>query len=214
VARARLVAGLVLVMAPWAFGLAADAPPILQITIEPIRPGKEAEYGSIEEDLATLCARLGCPNRYLALLSVDAPREVWWLVAYESQAEVERVAAGYANNQPLLDAMSVLTAKKDGLAEAPTERWTKHRADLSDAAPWQIGATRFVVIATSAARGGAIFETADEQRFAIAGAETGAAATEAAARLGPSARTFEVRPTWSQPAEEWTMANPDLWMAR
>jgi hypothetical protein len=113
----------------------------------------------------------------------------------------------------LLDAMSALTARKNGVAEAPTERWTRLRADLSDAAPWQLGTTRFAVIATLAARRGAVFESADEQRFTIAAAETRAAAAELAARLGPGARVFEVRPSWSRPAKEWAAANPDLWTA-
>jgi hypothetical protein len=192
---------------------AAEPPPILQITIEEILPGKETEYGAIEEDLAQLCATRGCPNSYLALLSHAAPREVWWFVSYGSQAEVERVAASYASNQPLLDAMRALAAKKNGIATRPSEHWTKLNADLSDAAPWRIGTTRFAVIAT-VARGGAVFETADQRRFTIVSADTLAEAAETAVRLGQNARVFEIRPSWSQPAKEWTTARPDLWIAQ
>jgi hypothetical protein len=192
--------------------LAEDAPPIVQITIERIEPGKESEYDAIEEELANVCARLGCPNSYLALLSVDAPKEVWWFVSYSSDAEVARVAAAYASNQPLLDALRVGAAKKSGIAAAPSEHMTKHRPDLSDGSPWRIGTTRFAAIAPTVGTG-AVFESADETRFTIAAASTRAAAAKAAARLGPSARVFEVRPTWSRPAREWTAANAELWGA-
>jgi hypothetical protein len=209
--RAELFAGLSLALAPNVLASAAEPPPILQITIEPIRPGKEAEYGAIEVELAALCARQRCPNSYLALLSLDAPKQVYWLVSYESQADVERVAAGYADNQPLLDGMRALAAKKTGIADATTEIWTKLRADSSDDVPWQIGATRFAVIATETARGGAVFETSAGRRFVIAAVETSAAAAEVAGRMGASARVFEVRASWSLPSADWRAANPDLW---
>jgi hypothetical protein len=206
--------GLVLAMAHSTQAFTAETPPLLQITIEPIRPGKEAEYGAIEEELALLCARLGCPNSYLALLSLDTPKETWWLVSYASQADVERVAAGYTGNQPLLDGLRALAAKKIGIADAPTEHWTKPSADSSAAGPWQIGATRFAVIATEGGSGFTVFETSDGRRFVVAGAETGAAAAVVATRLGSSARVFEVRVSWSRPAQEWTAANPELWAGR
>jgi hypothetical protein len=190
-----------------------SVPPILQITVERLRSGRELEYGAIEEDLAEVCARLGCPNSYLALLSVDEPKEVWWLVSYASQADVARVAEGYASNQPLLDAMRALTAKKAGIAETTAEHKTVHRADLSDTAAWRIGATRFAAIAPKAAAG-AVFESTPAQRFTIVAADTRTEAAEAAARLGPDARIFEVRPTWSRPATNWAVANPALWESR
>jgi hypothetical protein len=68
----------------------------------------------------------------------------------------------------------------------------------------------FVVIATEGSRG-AVFETSDAGRFAITAVDSLAAAVEVAARLGPSARVFEVRPSWSRPSLEWTAANPGLW---
>jgi hypothetical protein len=212
--RAHLVAGLALAMAPSIPAVAAEPPAILQITIEPIRPGREAEYGAIEEELAALCSRLGCPNSYLALLSLDTPKEVWWLVGYESQADVERVAAAYAGNQALLDGMRALAAQKIGIADATTEYWVKQSADSRAAVPWQIGATRFAVIGAEGGRGGTGFETSDGRRFVLAAAKTGAAAAEVAVRLGSSARVFEVRTSWSRPAQEWTAANPELWAGR
>src|SRR5262245_42369366 len=80
---------------------AADqiAPPILQIVREKLHAGVKAEYGRIEEELLYACRTLRAPNRYLALVDAD---EVWWLNMYGSQAEVDRVAAGYAANTALM----------------------------------------------------------------------------------------------------------------
>src|SRR5690606_28315617 len=52
----------------------------------------EARYGALEECMAEACGRLGCPNAYLALESVDGPKEVWWIVDYADDAD--RVVIG------------------------------------------------------------------------------------------------------------------------
>jgi hypothetical protein len=198
-----------LLMAITAFSEAFAQPSILQITLERIEPGRESEYGRIEEQLKQTCVRMGCPNAYLALESVSAPKEVWWLVMYESQADVERVAAAYAANEPLLKEMAALAALKKGLAAAPIEHMTKR---LGAAAAWRVGAEPFAVIATAVeAPGVAAFESADGARFAIVAAATRADADSVAARLGAGAGVFAVRPEWSKPDEAWAAANPRLW---
>ena len=76
-----------------AMSLSAQSPPqLLQVVQERLNVDAEQAYGKIEEELARFCARMNCPNSYLALASVTLPREVWWLNAYASQADVDRVA--------------------------------------------------------------------------------------------------------------------------
>ena len=193
---------------------AQDPPPILQITIERIRPGGEAEYGVIEERLAEVCARLGCPNSYLALFSVGEPKEVWWFVMYPSQADIDRVAQAYEQNEPLLNAMRELAALKQDVTDDPIAYFANYRADAGAESVWRVGVEQFVVIATAPDASGAVFEAADGTRFAIASAATLADANTAAAKLGSTARVFEVRPTWSKPDDAWTAANPKLWTRR
>ena len=194
---------------------AQEPPPILQITIERIRPGGEAEYGVIEERLAEVCARLRCPNSYLALLSVGEPKEVWWFVMYPSQAEIDRVAQAYEQNEPLLKAMRELAALKQDITDEPIAHFANYRADASAESVWRVGVEQFAVIATAPdGAAGAVFEAPDGTRFAIASAATLADANTAAARLGSTARVFEVRPTWSKPDDAWTAANPKLWAAQ
>ena len=87
---------------------ARSPPPLLQIVQERLNPGAEPAYGKIEEQLAALCARMNAPNRYLALASLTLPTEVWWLNAYASPADVDRIAEAYARNTELMTAMREL----------------------------------------------------------------------------------------------------------
>jgi hypothetical protein len=189
------------------------SPAILQITIERIHAGNEARYGQLEERMAASCLRLGCPNSYLALESVRAPKEVWWFVEYATDAEVERVRQAYEKNPQLLTALADLAALKKGITDMPVEHMTKRRGDLSIAAPWRIGSEPFVAIATEAAAG-SVFESAEHAMFTVLSAASLVDADAVAAKLGPSARVFRVQPSWSRPAEVWVAANPELWQTR
>ena len=189
------------------------APAILQITIERVNTGAEARYGELEERMAETCIRFGCPNSYLALESVDPPREVWWFVEYATDAEVERVRRAYEQNRPLLSALTDLAALKEDLTGVPVEHMTNYRADLSVGASWRVGSEPFVAIVTETASG-SVFESAEHAMFTVVSASSLAEANAVAAELGLNARIFHVRPSWSRPAELWVAANPDLWQMR
>jgi hypothetical protein len=64
------------------------SPAVLQIRIERIKAGNEQRYDAIEREVAALCRRLNCPNAYLALESLTSPKEVYWLTAYRTEADV------------------------------------------------------------------------------------------------------------------------------
>ena len=193
---------------------AADRPPaILQITIERVHAGGEARYGELEERMAETCVRLECPNGYLALESVAAPKEVWWFVEYATDAEVERIRHAYEQSPLLLTALAELAALKKDITDTPAEHMTKHRADLSIAATWRVGSEPFVAIAT-AATSGSVFESKEHAMFTVVSAASRVEADAVAVTLGPSARVFRVRPSWSRPAESWVAANPELWDTR
>jgi hypothetical protein len=191
---------------------AQQPPAILQITIERLEPGREAQYADVEQRLLEVCTRLGCPNAYLALESVAAPKEVWWLIMYESAAEVERVGNAYAANQPLLDSMRELQALKTGISAVTGEHMTKLQVDSGDASPWRVASEPFAVIATTTDGGrGTVFAAPDGTRFSLVSAPTRVAAEVAAAELGENAKVFEARPEWSKPEIDWIAANPELW---
>ncbi len=193
---------------------AQPLPALLQIVQERIHPGAEQAYGVVEEQLANLCARTRCPNRYLALVSAAAPKEVWWLNTYSSPADVERITEAYARNPALTAAMREIARGKKGLTSEPVERMLTLRADFSDGSPWRIGEQRFAVVLetqTPVRGAGAVFEERGNRAFVFAAAADGAEAERAVSRLGPGARVFEVQPRWSFPREFWVERNPALW---
>src|SRR5205823_7751783 len=109
----------------WLFGallVAHERPPkILQIYRDFLKPGQEGAFKAIEEDAARICASLNCPNAHLAMESLTPPKEVWWLTPYESDADKERVANGYATNPQLTAALSSIPKRKDGVVGMPID---------------------------------------------------------------------------------------------
>lgn len=202
--------------------LAAQEPPaLLQITIETIKPGSEAQYGAIEERLAEMCARRGCPNDYLALESTTTPTQVWWFTMYATQADIARIALAYERDADLLRELRELSNLKRELTDAPVNHLAAHQPELGDASRWRIGELRFAAVAVTAAgsapgsRIGTVFDEPEGgSRFTVIGAATRAEADAAAASLGTDALVFEVRPSWSKPAAAWVGANPELWARR
>ena len=195
--------------------LPAQSPPaLLQIVQERLNPGAEQAYGEVEEQLAHLCARMNCPNRYLALASETLPREVWWLNTYGSQADVDHVAQAYAQNTALTKAMLELAQRRKGLTSEPIDRMTAFRKDLSDGSGWRIGELRFAVVlemGAPAKAAGSVFQVPDGRAFAFTAASSRTEADRLAAALGSDARVFEVRPQWSFPYDDWGSRNPELW---
>ena len=191
--------------------LPAQVPPaVLQITIERVQAGGEARYGELEERMAETCARLGCPNAYLALESVAGPKEVWWFVEYADEADVARVARAYAENAPLLAALTELAALKKDITDPAVEHMTRLRGDAAEAPAWRVGLEPFVVIAPRAAVG-AVFESSEHAIFTILAALSSTEAARAAAELGAGARILSVQPAWSRPKDEWVDASPEIW---
>jgi len=192
-----------------------QSPPLLlQIVIERLRAGVEHNYGRIEEELLDTCRRLGAPNRYLAMVSINRLTEVWWLNTYDSQAAVARVAEAYAMNTALLTALRELSAKKNGMTDPPLEQMTQFRGDLSSADPWRIGELQYAVVRelhAPAKSVGAVFQSPDGRAFVLIAASDLNIAQQQSERLGKGARIFEVQPKWSLPQETWVSLNPRLW---
>jgi len=192
-----------------------QSPPLLlQIVIERLQAGFEHDYGRIEEELLDTCRRLGAPNRYLAMVSINRPTEVWWLNTYDSQAAVARVAETYATNTALLIALRGLSAKKNAMTDPPLEQMTQLRGDLSSADPWRIGELQYAVVRelhAPAKSVGAVFQSPDGRALVLIAASDLTNAHQQAERLGEGARIFEVQPKWSLPQETWVSLTPRLW---
>jgi len=197
--------------------LAQERPPtILQIYRDTVKPGREAAFKAVEEDAARICAELRFPHSHLAIESLSGPTEVWWLNAFESEEDRQRVADDYGKNPALKAALEGITRRKEGLTEAPVNVYASHRADLSRGASWRVAGARFFVVTISAGDSrmeGAVFEAPDGTRFVFRPFATRPQADAVAAAAGPDTRVFAVRPCWGMPAPEWIAADPVFWKA-
>ncbi len=194
--------------------LEGQAPPaVLQITIERIKPANEARYDAIEREIAALCKRLGCPNAYLALESFATPKEIYWLTAYRTEADVGRIAEAYASNESLRAELGRASAPKNELIEPPINLMARYRAELSDASPWLVGTLPFVLIVDGemAPGSGAVFDLPNGRQLVVIPVANVEDLNAIAAALGPSAKRFVVRPEWSKPHSAWIIGNPALW---
>ena len=197
--------------------MAQERPPtILQIYRDSLKPGREAAFKTVEEDAARICAELKFPHSHLAIESLSGPKEVWWLNAFDSEAEKQQVASDYARNPALVAALEGIVRRKEGLTEAPVNVYASYRADLSRGAPWKVAGARFFVVSITkgdARAEGPVFEAPDDTRFFLRPVATRGQADVLAAAAGPDARIFAVRPYWGMPAREWIAADRAFWKA-
>jgi len=187
-------------------------PQFLLIVRERLRPGSEEAYDQNERQLAAVCARLKCPHPYLALVTVTG-REVWWLNAFASQQERDRVDASYAGNEPLMAAMEPLAKRKEDFRESISRTMTEFRRDASGST-LRIDGARFLIVAAAQGDGasiGAVFQATDGGRFVMATARERGVAEGLGARLGQGAIVLGVHPQWSFPDEAWIAADREFW---
>jgi len=192
-----------------------EAPPnILQIYRDFILPGAEAAYREIEEDAARICAEHGCPHPHLALESLTTPTEVWWLNAYDSDAQKDTVAEAYMSNRALMASLDQIAPRKQDLVMPPEDIFVHYRPDLSRGSTWKIAGARFFVVTLTTGGtqvGGSNFEAADGRRFILRRAETRGQADALLAADDRDTRIFAVRPYWGFPALEWIAADAEFW---
>jgi hypothetical protein len=191
-----------------------DGPQFLLIVREWLRPGSEAAYHENELQLAAACATFNCPHPYLALVSVDNAREVWWLNAFASAEERDVLNDAYARNEPLMAARVPLGRRKEDFREAVTTIQTTYRSDVSGHAGLVIAGAHFLVVSATKNRNassGSVFESSNGDWFRIAPASTRATAEKIAVQFGSGATILAVQPQWSLPDETWIGADPEFW---
>ncbi|HKW97590.1 MAG TPA: hypothetical protein VJN43_07635 [Bryobacteraceae bacterium] len=179
-----------------------------------LKPGSDDAYRKIEIEAARVCAEMKCPHPYLGIESLTGPKEAWWLNGFRSDAEEREVAAAYANNTKIRDALALTATRKQALITKPLETSTRYLPEASRGSPWCVGAGRFLVITVTRSRramDGAVFEAPDGTRYVIRPAHTREQAGAIAQAGGYESRIFAVRPYWSMPAEEWVAADPEFW---
>jgi hypothetical protein len=144
------------------------------------------------------------PASIYGLESLSGPHEAWWLNAFESEDEKQKVIEDYAKNAPLMSALNQIAKRKEGLIGEPVNIFAKHREG-----DWSILGARFLVVAGDGR--GAVYEAPDGTRFVFRTART---LREARKEAAAGDRIFAIRPMWSLPAREWIAADPGFWANR
>ena len=148
--------------------MAEERPPrLLQIYRDFVKPGSERAFRQVEEDAARICADLDCPNVHLAMESLAAPAEVWWLTPYVSEADNSASRTDTHTIRHLMAALEGIAERKAGLVGTPVDVIATYRAELSRAA-WKLAGARFVVVTMTTGDSdveGAAFATADGTSF-------------------------------------------------
>jgi hypothetical protein len=195
--------------------LSEDSPPELLLVVrEELKPRSVRQYRRLETNIARHCARLRCPHPYLALESMTSPKVVWWLNAFDSLAEKERVERAWRRNEAAMQALQKLSRRKKALTRQPITLLTKYRGDLSRAASWKMSGARYFVVRLTkeeSPSGHSVFEAPDGIRFVFAPVASRQEADRQAKLAGPGAQVLAVRPGWSLPAEAWVAADPEFW---
>ena len=193
-----------------------SAPTILLIHRDGLKAGSEATYRAVEEDAARICADLNCPHPHFAIESLTGPKEVWWLNAFDSDAEKERVIEAYKSNRPLTEALAGITKRREGLLSTDVECFADYRADLSRSGAWKVAGVRLFAVTVTRrepSKTGAAFQAPDGTCFVFRALESRDQAGALAAPVDSNTTIFAVRPYWGLPAKEWIDADPVFWKA-
>jgi hypothetical protein len=188
---------------------------ILQIYRDRLTRSLRPIFDTIERDAAAISAELRFPHAHFAMEAEGDPLEVWWINAFESEADRTSVETRFLQNRPCLEGLEGITARREqeGIG-AGEDLITQHRADLSGA-EWEIEGIRFFVTRiVEGARGridGVVFQALDGRLFVLRPARTRNDAEALALASGPDARIFALQPQWGMPAASWVNADPDFW---
>jgi hypothetical protein len=131
--RAMLCALLFVSLAMPAFSqqaVVSPPPDILQIYVDPVKPGKLAEYDRVEKEAAQACARASTWP-YVTMQAITGPQEVWFVSGFDSYATMERSAEPFARNAALAADLGRLTEAKANLVSDPHTIFLRYRDDLS-----------------------------------------------------------------------------------
>lgn len=194
---------------------AQERPPqILLIHRDTLKPGFEAVYKAIEEDAARICADHQCPHPHFAIESLTGAKEVWWINAFESEAQKRKAIDDYGRNRPLTAALAGITKRREGLLGAEAEFFADYKGDLSRGDALRIAGIRFfeVTVTTGEPRAeGSVFQAPDGTRFILRALSARNQSDAEAAAGSREAKIFAVRPYWGMPAKDWIAADPEFW---
>jgi hypothetical protein len=211
--RIRTVAVLLVLIPVLPVRAQGTIPALLLLAKEKVQAGKMAAYDANESRIAETCVRMRCPHAYVALKSVSAPDEVWWLNEYVSAAEKSASDRAWQTH-PAMKALQPLSARKDSLRSVLKTTLLRRIAEASPNAPWTLAGTHFLLVADAAdvvGFSGSVFEAPDGHQVVIAAATDLADAQARASPFGQHVTILGVERRWSYPAPEWVTADSAFW---
>ncbi len=139
-------------------------PDILQIYIDPVKPGKTAEYTKVEVEAARACSRANTWP-YLAVEARTGAQEVWFVSGFDSYAAMERSDEPFIRNPALSADLARLMENKANLVSDPHTIFLRYRDDLSRNNGFMPPQTRFFVISVVKTHPGHEHEYEESQRL-------------------------------------------------
>jgi hypothetical protein len=137
---------------------------------EEVRPGRMAALVHIEEDAARFCAKMHCPNPYVAISSFTGPDEIWWINGFDSADAMEKVWHDYSANADITSYLDSVAGQKADLVFPSRTLLARFRDDLSFSSGISLAYTRFISIAVVQIRPGGV-ASYEKIRNAIKGAQ-------------------------------------------
>jgi hypothetical protein len=194
----------------------AQTPHVMQVSRDVLKPGVEQDYAKIEDEAAKLCVSMHCPNPYLALETVDDPKEVWIINGFDSEDQARQVLAAYQQNPSLLSALKDIANRRQPLLAEPSQSNLASLLIVLSGGPpwWSMAESRYLIITHTRGQPGAmgaVYAADDGSTYEIRFASTLDEARQKFKTGDPNARIFEVRPNWALPDKTWIAANPSFW---
>jgi len=169
-------------------------PQILEIYRDYLKPDAIAANRKLERRAEELCRKLGFTHPYLTIESASGPAEMWYLNAFDSEAEVEKLRREYQQNAKLLAALGDITRQKVPLKRLEsTDDFLNYRPELSRGDPWIMGRGQFFVIVFfdgDPPLNGTVFEMKDGSKMLVRTTQNSSEARILAASAGSTARVF------------------------
>src|SRR3974377_2175908 len=105
-------------------------PPVIEINREMLKEGRSAAHEKVEMDYAKAFRKANLGNHYLALEAVSGAPEVWFVAAYQSFENVEKVLND-TTKPPIKNDLDLLEARDGELRSGTRNLFAVYRPELS-----------------------------------------------------------------------------------
>lgn len=140
-------------------------PQFLNISRESLKASNTDAYNAIEREAVHTCVRLKCPNSYFAVESGIDTLTVWFLSMFESQEDIDRAIAIYAQDKELSAAMAQIVETKKDIVTPPQNTLLRYRQDLSRDFGVDMPHARVLTITVISVRDGHLSEFEERQKL-------------------------------------------------